>query len=607
MKISSVVKILILNLLFLHLGNAQGEFFKEEFNGGLPQSWRTVKVLGNNDSTANWFYTTTGASGEFPTPKLASASASNGWMIFDSDKNCNIGVGQNAWLISPEIDASNKEEVFLIFETNYRSFYDRPQIRVGTDLNNLNGWATIEVFPGIGNNDFSGKLVGDPTLNPHVVKFDLTQWAAGKSSFYFAFQFLSDSSIPGGGNNIGCGYAWQIDDVRLTSENPKDKHDLRLREHNVAASYATPLSQVDSFLPIVVVSNEGSQDQTNVTVEVVIEQENKGVVYTFSKNIGTLEAGESDLLLADSSFLPQEEGGYLIVYAVSQDSTDAVPGNNVIEQPFIVTDNLFSKDDGQIVTALAPQSSGSDIWEGGNYYYIPQGGFMASKAFISVASNPNNPHAGKTASVLLYKIEEDSDSTSFKTSDTEIVGFGSYEFTDEEDFDIVEVELFGLSGEEPGIELEEDGEYILMVQYTSEMFAAASELTYDYNLATIIKDGETWFLGGFSGGNTLLIRMQIDSMTATSVKSLVLLNNQVNVFPNPASEFVQLDYNFEVDSDEIWLDISTLEGKTISHQKLGQNKTGRVQIDTSRWIPGNYLFRLTTKEGIAVKKVSIQR
>ena len=607
MKISSVVKILILNLLFLHLGDAQGDFFKEEFNGGLPQSWRTVKVLGNNDSTANWFYTTTGASGEFSTPKLASASASNGWMIFDSDKNCNIGVGQNAWLISPEIDASNKEEVFLIFETNYRSFYDRPQIRVGTDLNNLNSWATIEVFPGIGNNDFSGKLVGDPTLNPHVVKFDLTQWAAGKSSFYFAFQFLSDSSIPGGGNNIGCGYAWQIDDVRLTSENPKDKHDLRLREHNVAASYATPLSQVDSFLPIVVVSNEGSQDQTNVTVEVVIEQENKGVVYTFSKNIGTLEAGESDLILADSSFLPQEEGGYLIVYAVSQDSTDAVPGNNVIEQPFIVTGNLFSKDDGQIVTALAPQSSGSDIWEGGNYYYIPQGGFMASKAFISVASNPEKPHAGKTASVLLYKIEEDSDSTSFKTSDTEIVGFGSYEFTDEEDFDIVEVELFGLSGEEPGIELEEDGEYILMVQYTSEMFAAASELTYDYNLATIIKDGETWFLGGFSGGNTLLIRMQIDSMTSTSVKSLVLLNNQVNVFPNPASEFVQLDYNFELDSDEIWLDISTLEGKTISHQKLGQNKTGRVQIDTSRWIPGNYLFRLTTKEGIAVKKVSIQR
>lgn len=607
MKISSGLKIFLLNLIFLQIGNTQGEFFKEEFNGGLPQSWRTVKVLGNNDSTANWFYTKTGASGDFPTPKLASASASNGWMIFDSDKNCNIGVGQNAWLISPEINAANKEEVFLIFETNYRSFYDKPQIRIGTDLNNLNSWATIEVFPGIGNNDFSGKLVGDPTLNPHVVKFDLTQWAAGKSSFYFAFQFLSDSSIPGGGNNIGCAYAWQIDDVRLTSENPKDKHDLRLREHNVATSYATPLSQVDSFLPIVVVSNEGSQDQTNVTVDVVIEQENKGVVYTFSKNIGILEAGESDLVLADSSFLPKEEGGYLIVYAVSQDSTDAVPGNNVIEQPFIVTDNLFSKDDGQIVTALAPQSSGSDIWEGGNYYYIPQGGFIATKAFISVASNPEKPHAGKTASVLLYKIEEDSDSTSFKTSDTEIVGFGSYEFKDEENFDIVEVELFSLNGEDPGIELEEDGEYILMVQYTSEMFAAASELTYDYNLATIIKDGDTWFLGGFSGGNTLLIRMQIDSMTATSVKSLVLLNNQVNVFPNPASEFVQLDYNFELDSDEIWLDISTLEGKTISHQKLGQNKTGRVQIDTSRWIPGNYLFRLTTKEGIAVKKVSIQR
>lgn len=607
MKISSVFKIFLAISLIVNSGFGQGEFFKEEFSGGLPEGWTTVKVLGNNDVTSNWFHTTTGASGDFPTPKLASTSAGNGWMIFDSDKNCNIGVGQNAWLISPSINAEDKEEVFLIFETNYRSFYDRPQIRIGTDLNNLDSWATIEVFPGIGNNDFSGKLVGDPALNPHVMKFDITQWAGGKSSFYFAFQFLSDSSIPGGGNNIGCAYAWQIDDVQLTSENPKDKHDLRLREHNVASSFATPISQVDSFLPIVVISNEGIQDQTNVTVEVVIEQESKGVVYTFSKNIGTLEAGESNLFAADSSFLPSDLGGYLIIYAVSQDSMDAVPGNNIIEQPFIITEELFSKDDGQIVTALAPQSSGSEIWEGGNYYYIPKGGYHATKAFISVASNPDRPHAGKSASVLLYKIEEDNDSTSFKTSDTEVVGFGSYDFTDEEDFDIVEVDLFSITGEDTGIELEEEGEYILMVQYTSEMFAAASELTYDYNIATVIKDGDTWFLGGFSGGNTLLVRMQIDSMMATSVKSLVLLDNQVKVFPNPASDFIQLEYDFELETNEVWLDVTTLEGKTIMNQKLSENKSGRIQLDTSRWVAGSYLLRLTTKEGIAVKKVSIQR
>jgi hypothetical protein len=607
MKNSYVFNLVLLFFLYINSGYTQGEFFKEEFNGGLPQGWTTVKVLGNNAASANWFHTTTGASGDFPIPKLASTSASNGWMIFDSDLNCNIGAGQNAWLISPAIDGSGKEEIFLIFQTNYRNFYDRALIRVGTDLNNRNNWATIEVFPGIGINDFSGKLVGDPALNPHIVKFDLTQWAAGKNTFYFAFQFLSDSSIPGGGGNIGCAYAWQIDDVVLTTENPKDKHDLRLREHNVASSFATPLSQVDSFLPVVVIANEGTVDQTNVTIEIVIEHEVKGVVYTFEKNIGIIEAGEPELFIADSSFVPSELGAYFIIYSVTQDSTDAIPGNNIIEQAFIITEDLFSKDDGAIITALAPQSSASDIWEGGNYYYIPMGGYMATKALISVASNDNAPHAGQSVSIILYKIKEGNNNTGFTSANTEIVGFGSFDFTDEKDFDIVEVDLFSLTGDVPGVELDAEGEYILMVQYSKDMFAAASEIQYNYNLATIIKDGDTWYLGGFSGGNTLLIRMQIEALEATSRGSLVLLNDQVEAFPNPASDMVSIRYQFERDPGEFWIDISTIDGKLISNQKVAGGTFGILQIDTSRLISGNYLFRLTTKEGIAVKKVNIQR
>src|SRR5210317_784364 len=81
----------------LNLTYSQGILLSEDFDGGLPSEWTLRKVLGNDDSTSNWQYTTSGPDGDYPIDPISSTSAENGWMIFDSDKNCNIGVGQDAW------------------------------------------------------------------------------------------------------------------------------------------------------------------------------------------------------------------------------------------------------------------------------------------------------------------------------------------------------------------------------------------------------------------------------------------------------------------------------------------------------------------------------
>ncbi len=214
-----------LALIFLIAGlgtiaSAQQRFFYEDFGNGIPPGWSSVVLLGNGQPDAAWQHTTVGPVGpfSFDTPPLASTTAGNGWALFDSDQNCNMGIGQNAWLITPAIDASNLGAVWIRFQTIYRRFLDVARIRVGYDLNNLNSWAAIPVFPGV----LNGRLGGPSNQNPVHKIIDLSPHAAGRPVVYIAFQFLSDVSTSGNNPNFGCAYSWQIDDVELFDGFPGD-------------------------------------------------------------------------------------------------------------------------------------------------------------------------------------------------------------------------------------------------------------------------------------------------------------------------------------------------------------------------------------------------
>lgn len=586
---------------------SQGVLFTEDFDGGLPAEWTLRKVLGNDDSTSNWLYTTAGPSGDFPIDPINSTTAENGWMLFDSDKNCNIGMGQDAWLISPEIAIEGVSELYMSFETFYRNFYDRPQIRLGTALENFDSWQTIEIFPDIENNQFSGLLEGDEGLNPHKVIADLTELVSGNSTLYFAFQFLSDGTTAPN-NNFGCAYAWQIDDVIITTENPGNQHDLRLSQHNVAPNYATPISQADSIFPAVLITNAGIVTQTGIVATITIEDENQDILYSYEEAITDLAAQESVLLIADDHYLPEAEGNFNIIYSITQDSTDEIPNNNIIEQDYIITTDLFSKDDNAIITALSGLGESAEFWEGGCYYFVPNDGYLATEAIISVASNNNGQnHLGQTVSLLLYEINEDEDTLAFTSADTEILGFGTFTFTDEENFQPVTVPLFSLDGgDDPGVELTGGKEYLLMVQYTPEMFASASELEYPYGISTVVKDGETWYLGGFANGNTLLVRMRIASKNSTAVKTLNLLNDEFNIFPNPAVTSFTANFNLSFDPEYAVLELINADGRIVAKKPFLNTRSVQTQFDVNQLPAGNYFMRLTTNEGIATRKLMIQ-
>ena len=592
--------------LVLSLGatvNAQDPFFTEDFAGGIPSGWTTPVLIGNNQPSSAWIHTTAGPAGDFATDPLASTTASNGWMLFDSDLNCNHPTGQDAWLISPAIDGSDYESVWLQFETYYRSFNDRPQIRVGTDLSNLDSWAIIEVFPGIRANEFGGAIVGNEEINPQTINANLTPFAAGVNGFHFAFQFLSIPGTGNGGNLTGCGYSWQVDDVKLLDANPTPAHDLAVSRPRLAPNFAQPESQLVEVPTAARVANLGGMTQTSVALTAAIAGDN-GDSFSATETIPELEP-DSSIVIAneDAAFVPSGLGTYTLTYSVAADSMDLVPVNNTLATEFIVTENLFSKDNGQIAFRTQPATISDDIWEVGNYYYVPNGGYAAYEVSFSVFTE-GNTHQGRTINVLLYEIDED-DNTAFNDDDVTIVGFASYEFTDEPNATVVAAELFDLNTGEVGVELKADGEYLLMIQYETDMFGIFADMPKDYDVATVVKNGG-WFLGGFSGDGVVIARMRIRSVES-SIGQVPVAKANIELFPNPATEAVNATVELENPSGRMEVRVLNTMGQPVHRQVFDNTMGENIRFDVRQYPAGTYFFQIVTEEGVKTQRFAVQR
>ncbi|MEZ4984457.1 MAG: hypothetical protein R2795_05365 [Saprospiraceae bacterium] len=410
------------------------DFFTESFAGGIPAGWSNIMVQGNGAANAVWLYTTAGPTGDFATDPIASETAADGWMMFDSDANC-AAAPQDAWLITPAIDCSDKSAVWIRFSTFYRSFNCRPQIRVGTDLNDLASWATYEVFPGVTANSFGGSILGEPDLNPQPIQLDLSEAAAGVAGVYVAFQFLSDASTANGGDLTGCAYNWQVDDMVLTEIDPRPANQMQVNSFAAVAPNAiTPASQVEPIGFIADIANFGSATQPQTTLSMPITNNNGDVVFTDQLIYGEIAPDST----AENVFFPNEFDVpavpeiYTATYALDYEGIeeDAIPGNNELTFVFAVSDTLFSKDIGA-TRGVTP--AGENSYTYGNVYYINSAtdlnGAPLYARYIEFGVTNANNLAGRFATIFLYEWTGDANENFTADQDEyNIAGFNSYEF-----------------------------------------------------------------------------------------------------------------------------------------------------------------------------------
>lgn len=568
-------------LVFACMGYGQplSPFYSETFPSAADFGAKWVSG-GTNTGSEKWKWSDNPKSLFEGQPDFTSKTASNGFVIFNSEENGEVPHDVFLTALIP-VNCAGRKNIFLRFESQY-AFYSPPSQSVAQVGISFDGttFTYKTVLTDVPSNNVSATR--------QIVTLELPE-AVGKERVFLRFRWKGNYE-----------YAWRLDDVALFEGNPQPARDLVISNPILPESFAVPVSQVQEVPFVATVSNRGTLAQPKVTLSVKVISSN-GQSFNADTTLQNVKSGIVDTFSIPRIFIPRDTGTYATQYAVTTDSLDEVPADNSLVSNFLVTRNLFSKDDGILSSATQPATVNGDIWEAGNYYYIKKAGFDAYEAAFSVASN-GNTHQGKSVSLLLYQYIDNGDAK-FDDKDLKVVGYGFHELKTEKNFDLITTPLLNLETNNPGVPLKADGDYILMVQYAKDMFMPYSKITYHYGqLSTIIKNGE-WFGGGFGKDITALVRMRIRDKS-TSVPVISSEAAGLEIFPNPANNIFYVNIKEMEPSDFEAYAVFDILGKKVWEEKISLSNNRSFKITTS--LPdGSYLLQCKTKKGMITGKLLI--
>ncbi len=619
--IKNFTRLFFLAFIFLFCGSINAQIFSEDFDGGLPTGWTASQVDGSAvNASSNWIYSTSGPQGAFSIGAITSTTAANGYMIFDSDLNCDGP--QDVWLISPSFDASTFDDVVVSFEHFYARFNDQIFLEVSIDGGTT--WVEYELYPDLVNNDFAGAGANE---NPVLSSTVISSVAANQSDVIIAFRFFSTE---------GCAYSWQIDDIEVTNVDPTPFFDMRVNSNFFAipASILTPGSQID---PVGIgflcdVENVGQMDASGVNLNINISSATGGTLHNQDMDYGTVAAGELDEnRIFPERYIPPSEPNvvYDAAYTISMDSTDLVPVNNQIAFQFAVSDSVFSKEF-NLTTFGGPPGTDVTPWTLANHYYVPNGDdYTCTSIVFSVGNSAET--AGGLVNVYLYEwedINDDGEAQSGERDGTiggEIVANASYIIqSGDEDIQLV-LENWNASPDYQ-IRLKDDTHYILSVEASppagaTETILLAGTGVWDYTAMTFLNDslnteryGSFWNTSEIGTNADLTqvifaprIRMHVNPEVIVATDNQLPAENIVNIFPNPVREELNLELDFVETFDDVIIKITDMAGKEIHVRNLSNIDQQITQINTSDFVQGAYTLQVITPNGVRTKRFVVAK
>ncbi|MBK8492773.1 MAG: T9SS type A sorting domain-containing protein [Saprospirales bacterium] len=619
---------------------AQNEIYTEDFsNGGLPAGWTTMDESGNGGlwtwcddpvdavgagCVVNWgLYVN--QHGDF-----ASTTADNGFLVADSDDLGALASPHIIQVTTAAYDCSALTEVWVKTE-NLIGVYEytttnNAVLRVSTDGVNWTAFNMFDIAPGSGGNE-PGSIRW--TNNPGIALTDISSVAAGESTVYLQWSWTGNYE-----------YYWLLDDLIVYDSDPTifyvAAHDMRVNSTfaAVAPNFYWPLDMVESFGFLADVENAGFMDQTNVNLNVTIEDEIGNTVYTENLDYGTIGADSlaENVPFASAGFTPTAMGAYFGTYTVSADSIDLNPDNNTVEFAFAVTDTLFSKDDG-VDYSTRPADSNWDVdeawsWAYGNYYYVPvapENAFFSYVSFtLDVSDNPDL--AGENVTVRLYEwTDNNADENADPDERTEIATMIYTLDGNEVGDSYIYLPVTTLLGDP--VPLSDDTEYAVMVEFQTDIVGktvlmGVSELV-DYS-AMIFRsqlDGNPRYgsLLGINGaletepfsslgfGRDLVPTVSLSYTIINNVKEPLPLNGNLTVFPNPSNKEVTLDMDFNETMQDVTIQLFDLTGKLMETRTMENVKQQQASFNVSTLANGNYIFKVTTEQGTRSERFTVQR
>ena len=611
--IKKFTRLYLLALTFLFCGTMNAQIYSEVFDGGL-NGWTASQVDGSTmNASSNWIHSTTGPQGAFAIGAITSTTAANGFMIFDSDLNCEGP--QDVWLISPSFDASGFDDVVVSMEHFYRRFNDQIFLEVSIDGGTT--WEEYELYPDLVNNDYAGAGNAD---NPVISNTPISNIAANQPDVMIAFRFFSSE---------GCAYSWQIDDINVTNVDPTPFFDMRVNTNFFAIppSINTPASQVDEIGFLCDVENIGQMDASGVNLNISVSTAAGGILHTQNMDYGTVASGTID----ENRIFPErytppatENVIYDAAYTISMDSTDLAPANNAIPFQFAVSDSVFAKEF-NLTTAGGPPGTDVTPWTLANHYYVPNGdGYVCSSMVFSIGNA--GASVGGNISVYLYEWEDINDDGIAQSGERDgslggaIVANSIYTIQ-AADIDVQLVLENWDASPDAQVRLKDDTHYILSVEASpptgaTETISLSGDGVWDYSAMAFLSDsldtpryGSFWNTAevGTSADLTQVIfapriRMHVTPEVIVAVDNQLAEENIVNVFPNPVRDEMNLELDFVESFDEVNIKITDMAGKEILVKSLSNVDQQTSRINTRNFAQGTYTLQVITPNGVRTKR-----
>ncbi len=620
----------------------QGEtvIWTETFANGIPTTWMNYGTAnGTADPDAKWEYrgttttpsNATGSRGAYAGPAstgqlpIQSATAANGFVVFDSDFLDNNGIagnfcGTGALACAPHvanletgvINLLGHPTVDLVFTQYYRRFAGPGGVQSVP--------ATYLDFSTDGGQTWTGNVmlnsaiaVNSATPRNSALAVSIGQYVGNQANVKIRFRFDGDY------------YFWQLDDIQIIST-PKNRltftvgsdgappRDILYGANQESARMGhMTLKQVRPISFDANCFNSGQNAQTNVKLQMKVFN-NTGVIQTInSPVIASLPAGDTatwnQLNTYTSAWTPSAAGVYGFTYNLVSDSVN-IPSDTL---QLVVSDSLMSLDFGDWNNSIGA-STNTTQWGDGSQMtnmqeLVNDEMLFGARVYISASSQ-----AGAILELSVY------DSSGFLGSNggwdaNKLVAYGQRILTAADVANGYVHFNFADTTTGRGVILNSSniGYYFNLTMYNNQgtntllirndqTFAARSGTKYMY-LAAL----GSWY-SGYSNSltfNNLWIRSincpatNAANCMATSVGENPL--NEVVVAPNPATDFVYV--NFGLLFGEHAVEVLDLTGKVVKATKVQAD--ANVPVFVGDLESGLYMVRIAKGGDVKTFKVSV--
>lgn len=357
-----------------------------------------------------------------------------------------------------------------------------------------------------------------------------------------------------------------------------------------------------------IVRNLGSQAQSNVSLNAkIFLNDGTTPIYDQTSTVVNLNSGDSAFFSLPNWTIPNADvSKYTLKYTAYSDSADADSSDNIITQDFFVTNSAYSKaryDEATgkpIRTAGITSSSGSDITWGILMNAVQGDNIKATGIQFSASTLSTDSLTGEVIVGILYEWNDENSNGVISDDELVEIAVGFYSYESNLQGEVVTIDLSDIPGEGPG--LAADKIYYIAVQYEGNKtlyFGMDEELDYNETINAYeqsinpLKSDGTWYGGGFGSGYILSVALNT-AFNNVGTEEEVLSKLKLSVYPNPASDVVNVVFGNPVSDSDVHVRIIDVAGRAVLNKQFAIGTAENfVSINTAGIAPGSYYLNVS--------------